>query len=143
MTLENLEGFDPTLCISGKMSRVHRFTANIFRKYLHPFGITNSQLSLLFILSKMDGLTQKELTQISVLEKSSINRNLKRLFDHNLATRKDFPIITITQEGKTFVNKVIPEWEKAMAEIKELLGEEGEKALQLLHSKLINHLPHE
>ena len=139
MSLENLQNFDPTTCISGKMMRLQRATANIFRKHLQPFQVTDSQLSLLFILTKMDGTTQKQLAQFAVLEKSSLNRNLRRLFEFEYATREDFPIIQITPKGKEFVNQVIPVWEGAMKEIKELLGAEGEEALHLLHSKLINH----
>lgn len=139
MEIENLQSFDPRLCISGKVMRISRTTANIFRKHLHPFDITDSQLSILFILSKAGGLTQKQLSDISVLEKSTLNRNLKRLHDKHYLSRTGFPIIKITEKGKQFVNDIIPEWQKAMDKIKEILGENGEDALDLIHSKLIKY----
>lgn len=139
MKLENLPSFDPRTCISGKVMRLSRATANIFRKYLQPHGITDSQLSILFILSKSDGLTQKQLSDIAVLEKSTLSRNLKRLLDKQYVSRSDFPIISITEKGKQFVNDIIPEWQKAMNEIREILGEDGEDALNLLHSKLLKN----
>ncbi|MBO6515704.1 MAG: hypothetical protein JJ975_04050 [Bacteroidia bacterium] len=75
MNLENLESFDPRMCISGKMTRINRITANIFRKHLHPYDITNSQTTILFILSKHQGLPQKRLSEIAVLEKSTLLLN--------------------------------------------------------------------
>lgn len=136
MEFKNIHNFDPRTCISGKVMRLNRMTANIFRKHISPFGITDSQLSLLFILSKMEGLTQKQITDFLHLEKSSLNRNLKRLLDKELLTRKDFPLIKITNKGKELTNRIIPHWERAMAEIRVLLGEEGEIALNVVASKL-------
>src|SRR5690606_35222287 len=139
MDFNNLASFNPQTCISGKVMRLSRITANVFRKYLKPYDITDSQLSILFILSKKGGLTQKQLSDIAILEKSTLNRNLKRLFDKNYVSRADFPIIQITKEGKKFVNKIIPEWDKAMKEIRDILGTEGEDALNILYSKLLNN----
>lgn len=52
MEFENLKNFNPSECISGKVMRLNRITANVFRKYLMPFNITDSQLSILFVLTK-------------------------------------------------------------------------------------------
>jgi len=135
---ENIHSFNPITCISGKVSRLNRLTANVFRNYLNPFDITSSQLSILFILAKREGLTQKQLSDIAKLEKSSLNRNLKRLFEKNYLSKADFPIIKITYGGKVFVNKIIPEWGKAMKEIRNLLGKDGEAALNIVLKKLLN-----
>ena len=138
MEFKNIDSFNPKECISGKMMRLNRMTANIFRKHLKPFGITDSQLTLLFVLTKRNNLNQKELSDIAVLEKSSLNRNLKRLIDSELVSKSSFPIIRITEKGKILVNTIIPEWEKAMTEIKELLESDGISALDTLITKLIN-----
>ncbi|MCJ8288858.1 MAG: winged helix-turn-helix transcriptional regulator [Crocinitomicaceae bacterium] len=138
MEFKNIDSFNPKECISGKMMRLNRITANIFRKHLKPFGITDSQLTLLFVLTKRNNLNQKELSDIAVLEKSSLNRNLKRLIDSELVSKSSFPIIRITEKGKILVNTIIPEWEKAMTEIKELLESDGISALDTLITKLIN-----
>lgn len=137
MKFENLINFNPSDCISGKVMRLNRVTANVFRKYLNPFNITDSQLSILFVLTKKGGLNQKQLSVITQLEKSSLHRNLKRLFQKKYLSKTKFPIIEITSKGKIFVNNIIPEWEKAMNEINELLEEDGKIALELVHTKLI------
>ena len=137
MELENLNNFNPRECISGKIMRVNRVIANIFRKYLSPFGITDSQLTHLFILAKKDNMNQKELADFTKLEKSSLNRNLKRLFDAELISKTNFPKLQITTKGKMLVNQIIPEWKKAMSEIEALLGQDGKEALNTLMDKLI------
>ncbi|MBL4670365.1 MAG: MarR family transcriptional regulator [Flavobacteriales bacterium] len=105
--------------------RLNRLTANVFRKHLSPFNITDSQLTLLFILSKKEKCNQKEISDIAKLEKSSLNRNLTRLIEKGFVTKKEFPLLQLTLSGKVFVNDIIPEWGKAMNEIKELISEEG------------------
>lgn len=136
MEFKNIENFTPGECISGKIARINRITANIFRKYLAPFKVTDSQLTLLFVLTKAGGLTQKELSDFIYLEKSSLNRNLKRLIEKEFLTRKKFPVIKITHEGKLFVEQIIPEWKKAMAEIRIIIGDEGEQSVSILLKKL-------
>lgn len=136
MDLHHLERTDPRICISSKVRRLNRLVANIFRKYILPFDITSSQLSILFILSKNEqGFSQKELSQFSVLEKSSLHRNLKRMIERELVSRAEFPIIKITEKGKQLTNDIIPEWEKAMAEVRGIMGEEGEGALDIVLNK--------
>ena len=132
----NIDSFDPRICLSGKISRIARLTANIFRRYMAPFGVTNSQVSLLFILSKHQGLTQKQLADIAHLEKSSLHRNLKILVRAHYVKKANFPIFEITEEGKKRVDAIIPEWEKAMAEIRKIIGAEGELSITEVHQKL-------
>lgn len=136
MEYKNISKFNPRECISGKIMRINRLTGNIFRKYLAPFKITDSQLTLLFILTKRGGLTQKQLSDFIFLEKSTLNRNLQRLIDKQYITRINFPVIEITNKGKKFVENIIPEWEKAMAEIRGIIGNQGEEAINTIHKSL-------
>lgn len=137
MEFKNINQFNPKSCISGQVNRINRVIANIFRTYLSPFNITDSQLTILFILSKRDDLNQKKLCDIALLEKSTLNRNLKRLYEKKYISKANSPILSITVEGKHFVNSVIPEWEKAMKEVRAIIEPDGENALHLLHTKLL------
>lgn len=139
MEFDNLVGFDPRLCIGGKVRRVALITSSIFRKYYAPFGITDSQTSILFILTQFGSKTQKELTDITKLEKSTLNRNLARLITNGYLNKENFPKISITQEGKTLVNNIIPEWKKAMKEITKLLTVEGLESLNTVHHSLTSN----
>lgn len=135
---EQIEAFNPMECLSGRISRIHRLTATIFRKHIAPFDVTNSQLTLLFILSKHDTLNQMQLATIAKLEKSSLHRNIKRLIGKKYVSKADFPLLQLTDNGKKLVNTIIPEWEKAMTEIREIIGKEGESSIHLIHQNLIS-----
>jgi len=135
---KDLDNCDPRTCLSAKVLLISRITAGIFRKYLGPFNITDSQLSVLFILEKKGGMTQKELSEIVRLEKSSLNRNITRMIENGFLTRKKFPVIDITIKGKELANNVVPEWNKAMDEMHSFLDQDGEEALELVLNKLTN-----
>jgi len=118
-----------------KVSRLGRMTANIYRKYLSPFGVTDSQLTLLFIICKVGGLTQKEISEMIKLEKSTLTRNLKRLIENKYIHKDNYPIIGITDAGMLLLDDIVPEWDKAMAEIRSIIMDDGEDALDLILNK--------
>lgn len=138
MNYTEIEKTDFASCIAGKVGLISRLTSNIFRKHLAKHDITESQLSILFITSKMKEITQKQISEFYYLEKSTVSRNLKRLVDKGYLDQKQLPRIVITTAGLNFVTKVIPSWENAMKEIKTELGENGVKAINEVISKLTN-----
>jgi DNA-binding MarR family transcriptional regulator len=132
----NLVNCDPGQCISSKILKCNRIISSIFRKHLLPFNITNSQMSILFIVAKRGEATQQELATMLYLEKSTISRNMKRLFDGDLLIKQSPKQIQITEAGKDFLEEIIPAWDKAMGESKALLTAKGEAALTLLLNQL-------
>lgn len=132
-----LKGFDPRTCIFGKMNRMNRLVDNVFRKHLSVHGITSGQTTILFILSKHpDGLNQKTLGDFAMLEKSTVNRNLKRLIDNEWLSKDNFPTIKITRKGIEKVKSILPDWNKAMNDISIILNEEGLNAVDTLYNQL-------
>ncbi len=131
-----LDNCDPRQCISSRILKCNRIISGVFRKYLLTFNITNSQMSILFILAKKGGATQQELATQLYLEKSTISRNMKRLFDGTLIVKKSSKKIEITDAGKAFLEAVIPAWDKAMEESKALLTERGDEALTILLNQI-------
>ena len=136
MEFNNIEKFDPSTCVAGKVMRIKRITANVFRKHLAPFNITDSQLTIMFVMSKRRRTSQKELGDLIFLEKSSLSRNLNRLIERKLLDKSEFPKLEITTDGLYFVENIIPIWEKAMQEIREKIGEDGEASLNLVYDQL-------
>ena len=110
----------------------------MFRKHLKPFGFSNSQVSLLFVLSKCKIISQRDLGGFLYLEKSTVNRNLSRIFEQNLIQKTADNKIEITKRGVAQVLAIIPVWEVAMSEARELLGEEGMESLDQVISNLTN-----
>jgi DNA-binding MarR family transcriptional regulator len=70
------------------------------------------------------------------MDKSTVNRNIDRLFKNKLLLKVDLHEIQTTIKGKNLLEKVIPAWDNAMAEIRSILGSEGEAALTTFHNKL-------
>lgn len=135
-TYPNIERLNPKYCISGKIRRCHRLIAQIFRKYIAPFNITSSQLSILFVIAKKAVVTQTVLASTLVLEKSTVNRNLRRLFEKDYVVKEENKTLTLTKTGKDLLEQIIPAWEKAMEETTEILEEEGIAALEIVLAKL-------
>lgn len=133
----NLESCDPRTCTNSMIRRCERVVAGIYRGHLSPFGITSSQLSILFVSAKRPGLTQVEMTTILKLEKSSLSRNLDRLLREGLVQKSMNRSISITDKGKGLLEKVIPAWERAKQEVEALLGDDGTTALMVLKQKLL------
>ncbi|MEL6922476.1 MAG: MarR family winged helix-turn-helix transcriptional regulator [Bacteroidota bacterium] len=133
----NIERLDARSCISSKMRKCHRVVAEVFRKYLMPFDITSSQLSILFVVAKVEGVTQSQLAAWLILEKSTVSRNMKRLLSRKLIQKESNQQLQLTHGGKMLLEQIIPEWEKAMAEIKLRLKDEGETALNILTAQLL------
>lgn len=135
-TFPNIDSFNPKECIAGKAMKISRVVTQVFRKHMAAFDVTNSQLTVLFITAKRGAVTQKDLSDMLALEKSTISRNMKRLFDRGLLV-KDKKEINITTEGKQFLEEIIPHWRNAMEEIRVLLKDDGEEALNAIIGKLI------
>lgn len=133
-TFPNIENCNPQMCISSKMLRCQRIISNVYRKYLQPFDITSSQLSILFIVTKMENVNQAKLSETLKLEKSTVSRNMKRLLERKLIKKEVAQVVSITHSGKILLEQIIPAWDKATAEARTILKKEGEQALDsLLH----------
>lgn len=132
-----LEKINPLSCYSNKMMMCNRMIANIFRKHLSEFGITDSQLSILFFVAKSKGVKQKSISEFLVSEKSTVNRSMKRLIDKGLISVIKYTIST-TEKGNQLLERIIPRWENAMEEVYDKIGPEGEDALNNIYNKLKN-----
>lgn len=137
MTYKNLENCDPRQCIASKMMRSNRIVSQIFRKHLLEFGLTNSQMSILFIVTKKKAdMTQGSLAKALYLEKSTVSRNMRRLFERNFIEKDSNHVLHTTEVGKAFLDTIIPHWDKAMEEVRNVLKDDGEQAVQFVLSKL-------
>lgn len=132
----NLENCNPKECIARKILKSSRIITGIFRKHLLPFQITYSQTSILFLVAKKGVVTQSFLAEALYLEKSTVSRNMRRLFEQGYLIKEKNKNIIITEQGKSLLEDIVPEWEKAMAEARNILKEEGETALNIVLQQL-------
>lgn len=133
-----LEACNPMSCHASRIMVCERLIANIYRKHLSIFKLTNSQMVIMMVLAKKGETTQSELGAFIHLEKSSLSRNLRRLFQSKYVERVEKRQLSITDHGKMLLETLIPAWNAAKHEVNELLGEEGQQALNTITVKLQN-----
>lgn len=125
----------PQFCISGRIMKCSRIITRVFRKHIQPYGATTSQMSILFNISKRQPILQSELTEVLQLERSTISRDLTRLIQKGFIEKTvegGKTILNMRKQGFAYLEGIIPAWDRAMKEIREKLGEDGEEALGLL-----------
>ena len=125
-------------CIGNRLRCLSRIVDKDFRSRLKDFGITESQLSMLFALTKLGKVEQGKIGEALVLERSTVSRNVKLLEKKGILTKTiDYrPEIELTTKGHNLVQMIIPVWESLMDTFMEKLGNEGLGSIKLLENKL-------
>ena len=129
----------PTDCLASKAILSMRSLSNIYKKYLRPHNITQSQLGILMVIAHCGKIPQAELGRIMMLDRSTVTRDLKRLIERGLVEREGTVNrlnIEMTEQGLNHLENILPDWEKALGESKKILGEDGMAALELVLAKL-------
>lgn len=130
--------YDVEQCIGNRLRCLSRIIDNQFRRMLKDFDITESQLSILFALSKLGKTEQGKIGEALFLERSTVSRNVKLLESRGILSRTDAyrPEIEITKQGDVLLQQILPIWESLMDGICNTLGEEGLYGLKTLEQKL-------
>lgn len=128
MTTSNFDRIDPRTCINAKLRKLHRLLNSAYQNKINPFGLRGSMLSILFIIGKRKGVSQKEIADMLVLDQSTMSRDLKKLVQKgwvSITKGKDarFSELALTEEGYALLEEVSPIWEALQAKIATLLGE--------------------
>lgn len=130
--------YELQLCIGSRLRRLSRIADGHFRSKLSEFNITENQMTILFVLSKMGKVEQGKVGQVLVLERSTVSRNVKLLEKQNYINKTSAyrPEIELSKEGTELVQNLIPFWEETMDELISKLGENGLTHLTALENSL-------
>jgi DNA-binding MarR family transcriptional regulator len=125
-------------CISSRLRKLSRIADGHMRNCLKEFGITENQMTILFALSKLGKVEQGKIGEALALERSTISRNVKLLEKQKLVRRTSAyrPEIELTNKGISLVTKLIPNWEKVMDSLVDMLGDYGTAPLEKLEQRL-------
>ena len=125
-------------CIGNRLRCLSRIVDKDFRSSLKDFDITESQLSILFALTKLGQVEQGKIGETLVLERSTVSRNVKILERRGIITKSsDYrPDIELTQKGRDLVQTIMPIWESLMDTFMDKLGNEGLENIKSLEQKL-------
>ncbi len=123
----HFDRINPATCINAKLRRLHRLINTAYMAKIKPFGLGGSMLSILFIIGKNEGVSQKTIADLLVLDASTMSRDLKKLVTKNwVAVKKGsdsrFSELSLTPEGYQLLEKVTPVWESLHQKVEHILG---------------------
>lgn len=121
------------------MGMTYRKLSNLLLQRLKPYDITPEQWSVLYQISRADGLIQKEIAELSGKDRPTTTRILDHLQEKGLVfkkmddnDRRSF-LVSITDKGKSVIDKTTPIERQATEDVKQCMTEEEyEQLLQLL-----------
>jgi DNA-binding MarR family transcriptional regulator len=127
-----------TSCIAGRLRLLNRVVTSLYDDALRPFGIKLSQGSVLAVTAKLGVARPAEVCDILEMDTSTLSRTLERMVENGWLEilpdddGRSHPF-RLTDQGRRLMEQAIPAWEKAQAEARKLLGEDG---LRLLDSAI-------
>jgi len=128
---------------------LHRFARKLMTRLLEPMGLPEVAFPLLAIVSHHDAISQDELAEIHMVDKSTVARALMRMEDAGLVTRSVDPDdrrikrVEATADGRCLVERLghaLHEWDERLLE--GLTAEEQSAALRFLQHMARNAHSH-
>ena len=132
-----------TSCYCINSRRLSNLITNKYDKYLQEINLTVNQYSLLVNINQLEICSVSDLAIYVGLERTTLVRTLKPLFDKKLIediskTTQRNRQIKITQKGKEVLEKGKPLWKQAQKEIEDKIGKDNILVLSEIFSKLID-----
>lgn len=132
-----------TSCYCINSRRLSNLITNKYDKHLQEINLTVNQYSLLVNINRLEICSVSDLAVYVGLERTTLVRTLKPLFDKKLIediseTNQRNRQIKITQKGKEVLEKGKPFWKQAQKEIEDKIGKDNILILSEIFSKLID-----
>ena len=124
------------------LSKVNTKLKNEFFQQLREYDVTPEQWAILCCLWEREGITPKELSDLTCKDKPNTNRILEKLIIKGLVVRNAHPVdkrafqIYLTESGWALREKLIPKANKLLE--KALKGIEEDKVVEL--KKMLNQI---
>jgi DNA-binding MarR family transcriptional regulator len=115
-------------------------TANVLwkesRRFFAPFGITEAQFNVLNLLGQEpEGYSQRELSDLLVVDRSNITLLLDRMLKQSWVTKKDVPgdrrayNVVLTPSGRKLWEQIFPHYKRAIEKLITPLSQQEVKVL--------------
>ena len=117
---------DFSQCLVSNTRMAARAITRRYDGYLRPHGVTATQFSLLGAILQMPGATVSQIAEERGFERTTLTRNLDKLKAMGLVaaapTHGNGRISVLTPKGETLVEKLLPLWRQAQAELSATLS---------------------
>lgn len=129
-------------CACFNLRKATRATTQYYDEMLRPVGIRVTQFSLLVAVSIAGSVTVTRLAELSVLDRTTLTRNLEvlekqRLIEVTPGEDRRTRMVSITLEGRKTLIKALPLWKTAQAQVVEALGKPRWQSLQENLSRIV------
>jgi DNA-binding MarR family transcriptional regulator len=128
------------------ISRTNQKLSNYLTRKFKSYDITPEQWGLLNRLWEKDGISQKELSEISIKDQTTVTRILDKLERKGLIKRQTSPddrrsfLIFLTDTGRSLESKLVPIAYEVLDEALQGLSEEEIKQMKLLLNKIFMNI---
>ena len=121
-------------CIAVRLRLLNRVVTNFYDDALRPFGVRLSQGNVLAVTAKLGVARPAEVCDILELDTSTLSRTVDRMVENGwleIVPDEDgrSQPFRLTAEGHRLMERALPAWERAQAEAKKLLGDDGLRLL--------------
>ena len=117
-----------TGCLATALRQADRLVASVFDERLRDIDLRGTQLTLLGAIAMLERPNQRDLSERTHTDATTLSRNLDRLFDRGLIDRiectKDRRMrrYTLTNAGRKTLREALPLWQAAQEDIAHRLG---------------------
>jgi DNA-binding MarR family transcriptional regulator len=128
-------------CIAVRVRLINRVISGLYDEVLRPFELRISQANILSAIRHVGEVRPTDISRILRIEKSTLSRDVE-LMKQNGWLESDPPAggrnqkLRLTTQGMKILARIEPSWEKAQAEAKLLIGEDGAAALHGIAKRL-------
>lgn len=116
------------VCLCLHVQRAARAVGRRYDRVLRPLGLSNGQFSVLMVLNRPRGMGMSELVEPLGMDRTTLTAALKPLERRGLvrigrgAEDRRTRRVALTEEGRVMLERALPLWEAAQAEVGDALA---------------------
>jgi len=121
-------------CHAVRIRILMRMITKLYDKALRPLDVRVTQVNVLAAISALGSTKAMELARVLCLEKSSISRDLDRLFEKGWVSQElqrdgRSVVLDLTPSGEALLQSILPAWEEAQRAAEKQFGKETLRVL--------------
>lgn len=125
----------PLACNLFATKQAARFITQLYERHLAVVNVTSSQVTILAVMHERPDITMTELSDIVVMDRTSLVRAIKPLSRDGLIVQKSEAgsrkiSFSLSKAGHKKYTDTLPYWRAAQQEYEELVGKDRAKLLR-------------
>jgi DNA-binding MarR family transcriptional regulator len=121
-------------CFAGNARMAARAATKLYDERLRPSGLRATQLAVMWAVLALEPVTARRIATVIVIDETTLSRNLKLLAADGLiaiAPGEDRRnrLVSLTRSGRAALERALPLWEQAQADLQQNLGAHNAGAL--------------